>query len=294
MSEETPVKSEAVTQESTPDVVPQAEKAEEVAAPAVQEAPKKAKSPRSKPQAQYYIPVKLGQKLTGKVKTIADFGAFIDLSMAVDGLVHISEMARRRVTKVTDVVSEGDEVTVWVKSIDTERGRIGLTMLKPVERKYSEIAEGDVLSGEVKRIEGYGVFVDVGLAREGLIHVSELAHDFVKEPSEVVSVGDTVQVKVLKIDAKKKQVNLSMKALIEPPVKEEAPVVEEVVEEPEVVEEEEFIEEEPMSTSMAVAFGYLEGNGKKFSKKKQAKQQHKRNKSLDDVIARTLRSNLDK
>lgn len=294
MSEETPVKSEVVTQEITPDAVPQAEKTEEVVAPAVQETPKKAKSPKPKPQAQYYIPVKLGQKLTGKVKTIADFGAFIDLSMAVDGLVHISEMAHRRVTKVTDVVSEGDEVTVWVKSIDTERGRIGLTMLKPVERKYSEIAEGDVLEGEVKRIESYGVFVDVGLAREGLIHVSELAHDFVKEPSEVVSVGETVQVKVLKIDAKKKQVNLSMKALIEPPVREEAPVVEEVEEVPEVQEEEDYAEEQPMSTSMAVAFGYIEGSGKKFSKKKQAKQQHKRNKSLDDVIARTLRSNIEK
>lgn len=294
MSEETPVKSEVVTQEITPDAVPQAEKTEEVVAPAVQETPKKARTPKPKPQAQYYIPVKLGQKLTGKVKTIADFGAFIDLSMAVDGLVHISEMAHRRVTKVTDVVSEGDEVTVWVKSIDTERGRIGLTMLKPVERKYSEIAEGDVLEGEVKRIESYGVFVDVGLAREGLIHVSELAHDFVKEPSEVVSVGQTVQVKVLKIDGKKKQVNLSMKALIEPPVREEAPVVEEVEEAPKVEREEEYAEEQPMSTSMAVAFGYLEDSGKKFSKKKQAKQQHRRNKSMDDVVARTLRSNLDK
>lgn len=275
MSEETPVKSEELVQADTPEEAPKAPVVAKDVPPV-----KEKKAPKNK--AKYYIPVEVGQQLTGKVKTIADFGAFIDLNMAVDGLVHISEMARRRITKVTDVLSEGEEVTVWIKSIDTERGRIGLTMLKPIERKYSDISEGDELEGEIKRIETYGVFVDIGLAREGLVHVSELAHDFVKNPSEVVTVGEKVQVKVLKIDSRKKQVNLSVKALLEPPAVEETQEVVEYVEE--------YVEdEEPMPTSMAVAFGIVDTGKRRTMRKKQVRRR-KRNESMDDVISRTLRS----
>ncbi|RME51729.1 MAG: S1 RNA-binding domain-containing protein, partial [Caldilineae bacterium] len=232
-------------------------------------------------KARYYIPLEPGQKLTGKIKTVAKFGAFVDLNMAVDGLVHISELSRQRVENVSDVVNVGDEVTVWVKKVDRERGRISLTMVKPVERKFKDIAEGDVLEGEVTRIENFGVFVDIGLPREGLVHVSELSHEFVKSPEEVVSIGDTVQVKVLKVDRKKRQVNLSMKALVEPPaseVEEEIPAEEE--------DEEHYPEEEPMPTVMAIAFGKL-NQAQRPAKKKRPKRR-KRNKVMDEVIAKTL------
>ncbi len=254
----------------------------------VVEAPKKEKPKKAK--AKYYIPVKVGDKLTGKVKTIADFGAFIDLNMAIDGLVHISELARRRVQNVTDVIAEKQEVTVWVKSIDTQRGRIGLTMIKPIERRYSDVSEGDVLDGEVKRIEAYGVFVDIGLEREGLVHVSELAHDFVKAATDVVTVGETVQVKVLKIDPKKKQVNLSIKALQEAPVREAS----DTTPEPETEYEEVVVDEEPMTTAMAVALEKL-GAVKRQPKRKKRVRRAKRVKriDMDAVVARTLKVGAD-
>lgn len=249
--------------------------------------PKKEKPKKAK--AKYYIPVKVGDKLTGKVKTIADFGAFIDLSMAIDGLVHISELARRRVQNVTDVIAENQEVTVWVKNIDTQRGRIGLTMIKPIERRYSDVSEGDVLDGEVKRIEAYGVFVDIGLEREGLVHVSELAHDFVKAATDVVTAGETIQVKVLKIDAKKKQVNLSIKALQEAPARDESEaqphenVAEVIIE-----------EEEPMTTAMAIALEKL-GAVKRQPRRRKRMQRTKRTKriDMDAVVARTLKVGAD-
>lgn len=283
MSEETLVPqdapSEGASQEAA--VTASSDTSEKPAVSPKKEKPKKAK-------AKYYIPVKIGDKLTGKVKTIADFGAFIDLSMAIDGLVHISELARRRVQNVTDVISENQEVTVWVKNIDTQRGRIGLTMIKPVERRYSDVSEGDVLDGEVKRIEAYGVFVDIGLEREGLVHVSELAHDFVKAATDVVTVGETVKVKVLKIDSKKKQVNLSIKALQEAPVRDEADTKGQSKEEFEEV----IVEEEPMSTAMAIALEKL-GAVKHQPKRRKRRVRRAKRIDMDAVVARTLKVGAD-
>jgi len=279
MSEETLVPNEA-PEVGAPQETPQASAAETNEATVEKQS---AKSPRKTPKkakAKYYIPLEIGQQLTGKVKTLADFGAFIDLSMTIDGLVHISELARRRVQSVKDVLSEGQEVTVWVKSVDTARGRIGLTMIKPIERRYSDIKEGDVLEGEVKRIEGYGVFVAVGLEREGLVHVSELSHEFVKSATDVVSEGDTVKVKVLKVDARKKQVNLSIKALLEPPAKTDAGAVAEKY----IVEE---VDEEPMPTAFAAAFAKI---GTPVRQTKRRMKRRKRSRRMDDVIARTLKT----
>ncbi len=280
MSEETLVPNEA-PEAGVPQETPQASAAETNEETVEKKSAEPPKKTSQKAKAKYYIPLEIDQKLTGKVKTLADFGAFIDLGMAIDGLVHISELARRRVQNVKDVLSEGQEVTVWVKSIDTERGRIGLTMIKPVERRYSDIKEGDVLEGEVKRIEGFGVFVDVGLEREGLVHVSELSHEFVKSATDVVSEGDTVQVKVLKVNARKKQVNLSIKALLEPPAKSD----EELAKEEYFVEE---VNEEPMPTAFAAAFAKI-GTPVKQPQKRRVKRR-KRNRRLDDVIARTLKT----
>lgn len=250
----------------------------------VDETPKKSPKAEKKAVAKYYIPIEVGQEMTGKVKTLADFGAFIDLGLTVDGLVHISELSRRRVTDVKEVLEKDQEVGVWVKSVDRTRGRIGLTMLKPVERKYGEIAEGDTLKGEIKRIESYGVFVDVGLEREGLVHVSELSHEYVKSPADVVTVGDEVNVKVLKIDARKKQVNLSIKALLEPPVMEASENSGRQEKEYIVVEE----DEEPAPTTMAVAFERV--NLISRSSRRKAPRSRRRNKRMDAVVARTLKS----
>ncbi len=184
--------------------------------------------------------LKRGMELRGRVKSVTDFGAFIDIGIAQDGLVHISELVRRRVTKVTDVVQVGDEVRVWVKKVDKKRGRISLTMVRPVTHRLRDLKPEKVIQGVVTRIEPYGVFVDIGTRRDGLVHVSELTEGYIGSPSEVVSVGDKVQVRILKVDRKARKVDLSMKEFVKTP---ESP-------EPEPAAE----EDEPATTVMALAF----------------------------------------
>ncbi len=184
--------------------------------------------------------LKPGMELRGKVKSTTDFGAFVDMGIAQDGLVHISELVRRRVSKVSDVVAIGDEVQVWVKKVDKKRGRISLTMVRPVTRRFKELKPEMVVDGVVTRMEPYGVFVDIGTGRDGLVHVSELTEGYIGSVDEVVSVGDKVQVRVLKVDRKARKVDLSMKEFTETPA---APAPEPVVE-----------QSEPTPTVMALAF----------------------------------------
>lgn len=237
--------------------------------------------------------LQIGQRLTGKVKNIAEFGAFVDIGIAQDGLVHISELAKQKVEKVTDVVSQGQEVEVWVKKVDTKRGRISLTMIKPIAMKLRDIAEDAELEGTITRLEPYGAFVDIGTDRDGLVHISQITYDYIKHPEDVLTVGQKVNVKVLKVNRKKRQVDLSIKALLPPPPPpEEVKRVEEVKAPPrhqEAAQQEEAFEDEPVPTAMAVAYAALHGElpfGK--SGKGGPKQKSKRRKEMDDIVARTL------
>ncbi|MBI1880538.1 MAG: S1 RNA-binding domain-containing protein [Chloroflexi bacterium] len=238
--------------------------------------------------------LQVGQRLTGKVKNIADFGAFVDIGIAQDGLVHISELAKQKVEKVTDVVSQGQEVEVWVKKVDTKRGRISLTMIKPITLKLKEIAEEAELEGVVTRLEPYGAFVDIGTDRDGLVHISQITYDYIKHPEDVLTVGEKIKVKVLKVNRKKRQVDLSIKVLLPPPPPEEVKKVEEVKPQPrqqEVVEEADAFEDEPTPTAMAIAYAALQGETPFTKSGKGAnlpKTKGKRRKEMDDIVARTL------
>lgn len=218
-----------------------------------------------------YLPTSImdleqGMHLKGRVKSITDFGAFVDLGIAQDGLIHISDLSRRRVTSVTEVVQVGAEVQVWIKKVDKKRGRISLTMVRPVTRRFRDLKPDSVIEGIVTRIEPYGVFVDVGTGRDGLVHVSELSEGYVGSPAEIVSVGDQVSVRVLKVDRKARKVDLSMKEFHKAP---EPPAPEPVVPE----------EEEPAPTIMSVAFqaAIKDHNGKK------------KQRDIEKLIAASLR-----
>jgi ribosomal protein S1 len=167
-------------------------------------------------------------KLTGTVKKVELFGAFVDVGVGRDGLVHISALSRNQVNRVEDVVKEGDSVTVWVRRVDPQAGRIDLTMVEPSALEWDEIRPGQIYNGKVSKIERFGAFVEIGAERPGLIHISELATWRVEEVTEIVKLGQEVEVKVLAVDSRKKQIKLSMKALdVEAPVEdetEEAPV----------------------------------------------------------------------
>jgi small subunit ribosomal protein S1 len=189
----------------------------------------------SKPNPNSLAELEPGMQLAGKVTKVELFGAFVDVGLDREGLVHISMISPQHVRRVEDVVQEGAQVTVWVHKADPQSGRLELTMVKPLALQWGAIKPGLKLKGEVVRVEGFGAFVDIGAERPGLVHVSEMSHEYVSNPADVVKPGQAVEVKVLEVDRKKRQIRLSMKE-----------AEEEVVE----VEEE---HEEAIPTAMEVA-----------------------------------------
>jgi len=140
------------------------------------------------------------QELRGKVVKVELYGAFVDVGVGQDGLLHISQLSTERVKNVNDKVSVGDEITVWVRNVDVEQKRIDLTMIEPPGMMWNEIQVGQQLTGKVIRVEKFGAFIDIGAERPGMVHVSELASGFISAPSEVVKVGDEIKVKVIKVN----------------------------------------------------------------------------------------------
>ncbi len=156
-------------------------------------------------------------KVNGKVERLELYGAFIDIGVGVNALIHISQLSQGRVNRVSDALNEGDEVTVWIDKVDPEMQQIMVTMIEPMAVDWSDLKTGNEYTGTVTRLENFGAFVDIGAEREGLVHISELSHDYVKNPSEVVKVGDEVEVQVLGFSKRKRRIDLSMKALMEKP-----------------------------------------------------------------------------
>jgi small subunit ribosomal protein S1 len=156
-------------------------------------------------------------KVAGKVIKTSLAGAIVDVGVGVPGVIHISKIQKGSVSRVSDVLTAGQEVEVWIQRVDPENKKIELTMLEPVGVDWTEIKPDMELVGKVTRIEKYGVFVDIEAERPGLVHISEMAHGYVRTPTDIVQKGDQVNVKVLKVNRRKKQIKLSMKALEEPP-----------------------------------------------------------------------------
>ena len=216
-----------------------------------------------------------GMQVEGKVVRLERFGAFVDIGAQTDGLVHVSEMATGRVAKPSDVVSEGDQVSVWIKDVDKKSRRISLTLLEPPEVDIRALRPDMAFTGKVVRIESFGAFVDIGAGRDGMIHVTEMGRGYVGSPSEIVSVGDEVQVRVLEVDARRGRISLSMKDL---------PTDEYMFDE----------EEEELPTAMELALRSAMGEeGMELPAKQQGRRRKKKGRRRydpmrDEIISRTL------
>jgi ribosomal protein S1 len=156
-------------------------------------------------------------KVAGKVLKTSLAGAIVDVGVGIPGLIHISKIQKESVSRVADILKEGQDIEVWIQRADPENKKIELTMLEPLGMDWREIQPEMELVGKVTRIEKYGVFVDIDAERPGLVHISEMAHGYVRTPTDIVQKGDEVTVKVLKVNRRKKQIKLSMKALEETP-----------------------------------------------------------------------------
>ncbi|MGL1957480.1 MAG: 30S ribosomal protein S1 [Colwellia sp.] len=162
-----------------------------------------------------------GQEVKGIVKNLTDYGAFVDLG-GIDGLLHITDMAWKRVKHPSEIVNVGDEIQVKVLKFDRERTRVSLGMKQLGEDPWVAIAnrypEGSKLSGRVTNLTDYGCFVEIQEGVEGLVHVSEM--DWTNKnihPSKVVNLGDTVEVLVLEIDEERRRISLGLKQCIPNP-----------------------------------------------------------------------------
>lgn len=156
--------------------------------------------------------VKPKMKLEGTVKQIQLAGAIVDVGLEeCDALLHISQIRRKRVNNVRDVLEEGQQVSVWVRSVDNENGRLDVTMIRPPDVSWDELKEGQTHKGSVVRIEKFGAFVDIGAERPGLVHISELANGYIEKPEDVVQKGQEVEVRVIGVNRQKRQIDLSMK-----------------------------------------------------------------------------------
>jgi len=152
-------------------------------------------------------------EVKGVVKRIELAGAFVDIGAERDAMLHISQIQPGNVKNVQDELSEGQELTAWIRTVDQANGRIAVTMFKPLAVEWKDLREGQVYTGQVIRLEKFGAFVDIGAERPGLVHVSEMADEYVSSPEAIVKVGQEIEAKVIGVNKKKGKIDLSMKAM---------------------------------------------------------------------------------
>ena len=164
--------------------------------------------------------LEVGTTLDGIVRSVRDFGAFVDIGEGVEGLVHVSQLSWDRVANPADVLQTGQRVRVVVKKIDRDTGKIGLSARDLVESPWQRAGEkyhvGATVRGVVSRIAQFGAFVKLEPGVEGLVHVSELANRHVRSVADVVKEGEPVECRVLSIDPDEQRMSLSIKALVTP------------------------------------------------------------------------------
>jgi len=204
-------------------------------------------------EAAFWADAEIGKAYTGTVKSITSFGAFVDIG-GVEGLVHISELSWNKIKHPSEVCKEGDVLSVYIKDINDETKKISLGYRKAEDNPWviaqSKVNVGDVVTCKIVRMMDFGAFAEIIPSVDGLIHISQIADRRIEAPSEVLTIGQEVEAKVIAADWEAKKISLSIRALIAPPVEEkveveeEAPIADEPVEDEVPVDIEKFIAEE--------------------------------------------------
>ena len=199
-----------------------------------------------------------GAKVKGIVRRLTDFGAFVDIGDGVEGLLHVSEMAYSRVNHPSDVVAEGDEITVMILGVNQERERISLGLKQTIADPWSTVTEryevGQKVTGEVTRVVDFGAFVKLEDGIEGLVHISELSHKHVAKADDVVQSGQQVEVKIISVDATARRIGLSIKELEPKPAPTPGPAPKAKQAHPNLAE---GTDNEELTTNLGAMFGDL-------------------------------------
>ncbi len=181
---------------------------------------------RNEPDRDALAQLHVGDVVNGTITGLAPFGAFVDIGVGKDGLVHISELAENRVHKPEEAVQVGSQRTFKVLEVDPEGKRISLSLRRAqrIER-MQQLSPGDIVEGKVSGLAPFGAFVDIGVGRDGLVHISQLSHDRVGKVEDVVKIGDPITARVLEVDTQGKRISLTLRL--------EEPEPEPISEEPE-------------------------------------------------------------
>lgn len=226
-------------------------------------------------------PIKLSEmhpkmELRGKIIRIELFGAFVDVGAEREGFLHISQLRKDRTNRVEDVVNAGQEVTAWVRKVDSTSGRIDLTLIQPLKLDWDEIKVGMTVKGKVAKLEKFGAFVDIGAERQAFVHVRELMSGYVSDPSEVIKLSQEIEAKVIAADRKKKRIDLSLKAMEDFTPEEEEP------------------ELKPMSTMEAALRAALSSSNEAAAEKSRQKKDKNARDDLEAVLERTRQQHVGK
>jgi small subunit ribosomal protein S1 len=213
-----------------------------------------------------------GTPVKGTVTYLAPYGAMVNIGAEREALLHISQLGHSNFRNIEDVLKIGDEIEAFVLKVDKDN-RIALTNERPPERSWNDIRKGETYPGIVVRIESYGAFVDIGAERPGMVHVSELTDGYVQSPNDVVTVGQAVEVRVIKLNKRNRQIDLSMKS----PVEEIAEVT--------------FEPAEIIPNAMELAFRKAEDDNQRRKKGGPKKDKRRWDDDQDDIMERTLRNN---
>ena len=193
-------------------------------------------------EAEFWANIEVGKTYTGVIKSMTSYGAFVDLG-GVDGMVHVTELSWKRIKSPAEVVSVGDEITVFVKSFDPEKKRISLGYKTEESNPWnifkSRYAVGDIASVKIVSLMPFGAFAEVIDGVDGLIHISQIALQRIARPAEVLEVGQVVDARIIEIDDERQKISLSIRSILEEQVaeaeampEEYAEVAEEAVEAP--------------------------------------------------------------
>lgn len=183
---------------------------------------------RSRLEAEFWSGIEAGKRYTGTVKSVTDFGIFVDIG-GVDGLVHISELSWGKVKHPSEVAKEGDMLEVTVLEFDREKKRISLGYRKPEDNPWfkatEKYKEGDVVKGKVVRLVPFGAFVELEEGIDGLVHISQISNSRIARPGDVLEIGQQIEAKLIEVNIEAKKISLSIKELLpadeQPAAKEE-------------------------------------------------------------------------
>lgn len=188
-----------------------------------------------------------GTKIKGRVRNLTNYGAFIEIDDGIDGLLHISDMSwSKKVTHPSEIIKKGDKIEVAILSVDKEKKRVSLGIKqltddpwkKEIPEKYSV---GDVVKGKVTKMTDFGAFVDLNDGLEGLLHISEVSNEKVKKLEQVISIGQELDVKIVKIEPEARKIGLSLKGIEKTSKQETKPQEEQIdTKVPDTVDEEQI------------------------------------------------------